>query len=98
LVQNATIPIRSTKIQTETNAYPLNPQEMIAINQQSTPQGRPVKDGDMTVWARQMEDGSVAVALYNEDDKEIQVCHLSVGSYWQLCTMRTRKEPWHGCS
>ena len=32
-----------------------------------TPQGRPVKDGDLTVWARELTGGDVAVALYNED-------------------------------
>jgi len=43
--------------------------EIIAINQDVTPQGRPVKDGDMTLWTRQLSDGSVAVALYNEEDQ-----------------------------
>ena len=33
-----------------------------------TPQGRPVKDGDLTLWARKLTGGDVAVALYNEDD------------------------------
>lgn len=28
--------------------------------------GRPIKDGDLTVWARHLSDQSVAVALYNE--------------------------------
>ena len=42
--------------------------EVIAINQDSTPQGFPVTPGDSTVWARNLSDGSVAVALYNEDD------------------------------
>ena len=30
--------------------------------------GRPVKDGDLAVWARELTGGDVAVALYNEDD------------------------------
>ena len=42
--------------------------EVIAINQDVTPQGRPIKDGDISVWARALSDGSVAVALYNEND------------------------------
>ena len=46
---------------------------MIAINQQVTPQGRPIKDGDLRVWARGLSDGDVAVALYNEDDKATQI-------------------------
>ena len=39
--------------------------EVIAINQDVTPQGRPVVDGDLRVWARALSDGSVAVAFYN---------------------------------
>jgi len=42
--------------------------EIIAINQDITPQGRPVMEGDLTVWARGLTGGDVAVALYNEDD------------------------------
>ncbi len=42
--------------------------EIIAVNQDVTPQGRPVRDGDLTVWARHLSDGSVAVALYNQED------------------------------
>jgi len=38
--------------------------EVIAINQDVTPQGRPVSDGDLTLWARHLSDGSIAVALY----------------------------------
>lgn len=57
---------------------------MIAINQDVTPQGRPVVGGDLTVWARQLSDGSVAVALYNEDDapKDIGVDFAQVGVYF----------------
>eukprot|EP00051_Salpingoeca_urceolata_P027329 m.481035 g.481035 ORF g.481035 m.481035 type:complete len:650 (-) comp22029_c0_seq1:150-2099(-) len=47
--------------------------EVIAINQDVTPQGRPIKDGDLTVWARHLSDKSVAVALYNEDDTATQI-------------------------
>ena len=43
--------------------------EVIAINQDVTPQGRPIKDGDLTVWARHLSDGSVGVAFYNENDE-----------------------------
>jgi hypothetical protein len=45
--------------------------EVIAINQDSTPQGFPLpglSHGDLSVWARNLSDGSVAVALYNEGD------------------------------
>jgi len=47
--------------------------EVIAINQDVTPQGRPVKDGDLTLWTRKLSDGSVAVVLYNEDDKPTKI-------------------------
>eukprot|EP00656_Telonema_subtile_P050449 TRINITY_DN6531_c0_g1_i7.p1 TRINITY_DN6531_c0_g1~~TRINITY_DN6531_c0_g1_i7.p1 ORF type:complete len:145 (-),score=51.17 TRINITY_DN6531_c0_g1_i7:74-508(-) len=47
--------------------------EVIAVNQQETPQGTPVKSGDLTVWARRMEGDDVAVALYNEDDAAKQI-------------------------
>jgi hypothetical protein len=40
--------------------------EVIDINQQITPQGFPTVAGDASVWARNLSDGSVAVALYNE--------------------------------
>jgi hypothetical protein len=45
--------------------------EVIAINQDSTPQGFPLpglSHGDLSVWARNLSDGSVAVALYNGGD------------------------------
>jgi hypothetical protein len=42
--------------------------DVIGINQDVTPQGRPVRDGDLTVWARKLTGGDVAVALYNEED------------------------------
>ena len=43
-------------------------EEVLAINQDVTPQGRPIVDGALDVWARSLSDGSWAVALYNEDD------------------------------
>lgn len=42
--------------------------QLIVINLDVTPQGRPVKDGEMEVWSRKLSDGSMAIALYNEDD------------------------------
>ena len=47
--------------------------DVIAVNQDVTPQGRPVVDGDLTVWARRLSDGSVAVALYNQEDAPAQL-------------------------
>jgi hypothetical protein len=33
-------------------------QDIIAINQQATPQGRPVAGGELSLWSRDMEDES----------------------------------------
>ena len=53
---------------TETQKKVLFNTDVLAINQDVTPQGRPVVANDSTAWARFMTDGSVAVALYNEQD------------------------------
>jgi len=42
--------------------------EVIAINQDVTPQGRPINGNDLSIWARVLSDGSIAVAFYNQDD------------------------------
>ena len=64
--------------------------EVIGINQDVTPQGRPVKDGDLTVWARGLSDGSQAVALYNQEDApaSIGVDFASLG--WAGATVKGR--------
>ena len=67
------------------------------MNQQATPQGRPVKDGDLTVWARHMDDGkSVAVALYNEEDAaiEVSVDFATLGGGWSATTSATVRDLW----
>eukprot|EP01060_Flectonema_neradi_P023696 TRINITY_DN31999_c0_g1_i1.p1 TRINITY_DN31999_c0_g1~~TRINITY_DN31999_c0_g1_i1.p1 ORF type:complete len:409 (+),score=59.07 TRINITY_DN31999_c0_g1_i1:135-1361(+) len=46
-------------------------EEVISINQDITPQGRPIKRGSnvtAATWTRELSDGSVAVALFNEYD------------------------------
>ena len=43
--------------------------DVIAVNQDVTPQGRVIIEGDSSVWVRHLSDGSAAVAFYNEDDK-----------------------------
>ncbi|MGH9545987.1 MAG: glycoside hydrolase family 27 protein [Terriglobales bacterium] len=61
----------------------LTNQEVIAVNQD--PLGsegrRVVKDGDLEVWAKQMQDGSRAVVLLNRDttEKEIGVSWENLG-------------------
>jgi hypothetical protein len=47
--------------------------EVIAVNQDVTPQGRPVHEGDISVWARKLTGGDVAVALYNENDEAASI-------------------------
>merc|ERR1712194_692348 len=42
--------------------------EVIAINQDDVLQGFPTVEGDSSVWARTLSDGSVAVALFNEGE------------------------------
>mmetsp|Transcript_71589 Transcript_71589/g.125298 ORF Transcript_71589/g.125298 Transcript_71589/m.125298 type:complete len:623 (-) Transcript_71589:83-1951(-) len=64
--------------------------EVIAVNQDVTPQGRPVKESS-SVWARHMSDGSIAVALYNNRNypRNIYVDFADLG--WpeeQLATVR----------
>jgi alpha-galactosidase len=44
--------------------------EVLAINQDVTPQGRPLDPSDLSVWGRKLSDGSWAVALYNQDEAE----------------------------
>lgn len=69
-------------------------QEVIAVNQDVTPQGRPVKDGDLTVWARTLSDGSIAVALYNQEDAPavIAVDFATLG--WTATTAAAARDLW----
>ena len=48
--------------------------EVLAINQDVTKQGRPIYGArNLTVWLRDLSDGSKAVALYNEDDAPVSI-------------------------
>ena len=52
--------------------------EIIEINQQVTPQGRPITEGDLTVWSRALynendDSKEIAVALYNEEDESKEI-------------------------
>jgi len=69
--------------------------EIIEVNQDVTPQGRPVTTApDISVWARTLSDGSVAVALYNEDDssKSIGFDFTTIG--WATDTVATARDLW----
>ena len=64
------------------------------MNQDVTPQGRVVVEGDSTVWARHLTDGTVALAFYNEDDapKSIGTSLERLG--WPADTKATAKDLW----
>jgi hypothetical protein len=68
--------------------------EVIAVNQDITPQGAPVNAGDLTVWARMLSDGSAAVALYNENDTvgSIAVKFSDLG--WKAGTSAAVRDLW----
>lgn len=70
--------------------------EVIAINQDVTPQGRPVADGDLTVWARALSDGSAAVAFYNEDDAAAALGPIDFAKAlgWPAGTKATVRDLW----
>jgi len=68
--------------------------EVLAVNQDVTPQGRPVTDGDLTVWARMLSDGSAGVALLNLNDApaQISVSFSSLG--WPSGTSAKVRDLW----
>jgi alpha-galactosidase len=46
--------------------------EILMINQQETPQGRPINQ-ELTVWYRNMSNNAVAVAFYNQQDTSVDI-------------------------
>jgi len=42
--------------------------EVLAVNQDVTPQGHPLVEGDLSVWTRDLTGGDMAIALYNQED------------------------------
>lgn len=70
--------------------------EILAVNQDVTPQGAPIKSGDLTVWARWLSDGSVAVAFYNEEDAPatISVAFADLGGSWGAATVAAARDLW----
>lgn len=69
-------------------------EEAIAINQDVTPQGRPVAAGDSTVWARALSDGSVAVALFNADDAPAAIRAVFASWGWPAGTAAAARDLW----
>jgi hypothetical protein len=43
-------------------------EEVIAINQDDTPAGRLLKDGEWMIYGRNLTDGSMAIAFYNPSE------------------------------
>ena len=68
--------------------------EVIAVNQDVTPQGRPLVDGNLAVWARHLSDGSVAVALYNENDATASLSVSFAALGWPSGTTATARDLW----
>lgn len=88
-------PVTCTPTITDLQREILLNKEVIAINQDVTPQGIPVTTApDISVWARTLSDGSVAVALYNEDDsaKDIGFDFAMIG--WSQATTATARDLW----
>ena len=63
-----------------------------------TPQGRPLVNGSISVWARWLSDGSAAVALYNEEDEEQTLAVRWADLGWEEATVATVRDLWaqHG--
>ena len=70
--------------------------EIIAVNQDVTPQGRPVREGDLTVWARHLSDGSAAIALYNQNDApaSLSIDFAALGGGWGAGTVAHARNLW----
>lgn len=69
--------------------------EVLAINQDVTPQGRPIKDGDLSLWARMLSDGSAAVAFYNQGDRAATLGPVSFSSLgWPAGTTASVRDLW----
>ena len=68
--------------------------EVLEVNQDITPQGRPLHDGDLSVWSRSLSDGSVAIAFYNQDDvtASMHVTFTDLG--WAQGTSATVRDTW----
>jgi alpha-galactosidase len=68
--------------------------EVIAINQDVTPQGRPINEGDFSVWARHLSDGSIAVALLNLKDEPVNLFVEFTSLGWPAGQSATVRDLW----
>ena len=74
--------------------------EVLGVNQDVTPQGRPLNGSDISIWTRALSDGTVAVAFYNEDDASIEVAlefaslAAKHGAHWGPTTTAVVRDLW----
>jgi len=69
--------------------------EVIAINQDITPQGAPLNSSDITQWARHLSDGSAAFAIYNPSALPLQPQELWFSALgWAKGTKATVRDLW----
>jgi alpha-galactosidase len=68
--------------------------EVIAINQDVTPQGRPIVEGDFSVWARHLSDGSIAVALLNLNDQPVDLLVEFLNLGWPAGQSASVRDLW----
>lgn len=73
--------------------------EVIAVNQDVTPQGRPLYNpnnpADISIWARNLSDGSIAVAFYNQNDTALSLGPVSFAALgWGSGTMANVRDLW----
>jgi alpha-galactosidase len=69
-------------------------EEVLAINQDETPQGRPLDEDNPAVWARHLSDGSVAVALYNAADAAVALSVDFGALGWATGTRAAVRDLW----
>lgn len=68
--------------------------EVIAINQDVTPQGTPLVVGDLSKWVRWLSDGSFALALYNENDAPMDITFTFAEAGWAKGTTAKVRDLW----
>ncbi len=69
--------------------------QVIAINQDVTPQGSPLDPTDITRWTRNLSDASVAYAVYNPTTSPLQPQQLLFSALgWATGTQAAVRDLW----
>ena len=69
--------------------------QVIAINQDVTPQGSPLDPTDITRWTRNLSDASVAYAVYNPTTSPLQPQQLLFSALgWAAGTQAAVRDLW----